>query len=1044
METRRPSVATRWSFVGFWLVLLLTQAPSPSTPAEGPPSDPVARIRAALGAFDSVEAERLARLHLARTEIAREIGSVEYARALDLLVEALTLGGKSNEDETLQLALQAVERKKELLPADDPELAGSLLALGEVVLRRGDAGIAATHIRQGLEILEAEGGARDASLIPAWSLLGSALLADGDLAGAEEAYRREGELIDLHSGAASLEAAGHAYNTARFMIEVGDWDQALGLYRKAARIVEEQSGTKDARYAYALLGVANALAFLGDTTAALETHERALDVVKETMRPNHPFIASCHTGVGFAHQKAGDFEAARPAFVLALELARDEYGPEHEAVGRALRLLGGVERKLGELDRAERDLAEAIEILSKSGNEVPALEARVEQARLLADRNRMDRAISELQVVRAATSASIPDHPDAMAWEIVLGELMLRADRPKESYEVLRAAVDRLAERVGEDYPSYIEGLAQLALASARTGRSGQALQLATRAESLGIDRTRLLIAGLSERQALRFAEERTSAHDLLLSLAAEGDEAARVAAWDAVIRARGAVLDELARRHRALSAVGDTPAANELAGASRRLANLLVHGPSGDVEAYRRALEDARRRREEAERALARQSRGFRSIQAERDIDLDRIRSALPENGVLIAYVAFQHHENEEYGAFVLRPGGAPSFVRLGAADKLATAVDAYRRALQQGIHHTGEQQETAFREVAGNLRALVWDPVSKLVGGAEYVFIVPEGELHLISFATLPRTEGGYFLESGRHFHYLSAERVLASRRAASGSRKLLIVADPDFNATPEETGGDGATATLFRGGTPRCREFSDIRFERLPRTADEARSLAERWVGAGPSTAGSAVSILKGADASELRFKKEAAGHRMLHVATHGFFLDGRCASVSGENRGIGGLSSGPDSGTPLALSGLVLAGANLRERAGPDAEDGILTAQEIASLDLEGTEWVVLSACDTALGEVRRGEGVFGLRRAFRVGGASTLIMTLWPVRDDVAAAWMDRLYEARLESGMDTAAAVAAATRTVVESRREQGMSTHPAVWGPFVASGDWR
>jgi CHAT domain-containing protein len=144
------------------------------------------------------------------------------------------------------------------------------------------------------------------------------------------------------------------------------------------------------------------------------------------------------------------------------------------------------------------------------------------------------------------------------------------------------------------------------------------------------------------------------------------------------------------------------------------------------------------------------------------------------------------------------------------------------------------------------------------------------------------------------------------------------------------------------------------------------------------------------------------------------------------------------------SPLLLSGLALAGANRRNEAGPNEEDGILTAEEIASLDLSGVEWAVLSACETGVGEVRAGEGVFGLRRAFQVAGARTLIMSLWSVEDEATRAWMGYLYRARLEEKKDTAESVRAASLAVLEERRAKGESTHPFYWGAFVAAGDWR
>jgi len=195
------------------------------------------------------------------------------------------------------------------------------------------------------------------------------------------------------------------------------------------------------------------------------------------------------------------------------------------------------------------------------------------------------------------------------------------------------------------------------------------------------------------------------------------------------------------------------------------------------------------------------------------------------------------------------------------------------------------------------------------------------------------------------------------------------------------------------------------------------------------------------LAGPDATETAFKVRAPEATIVHLATHGFFLEGPCRSALDSTRGVGGVVTAEN---PLVLSGLAMAGANNRQNAGEGEDDGILTAQEVAAMDLSSVEWAVLSACETGVGEIRAGEGVFGLRRAFHVAGARTLIMSLWSVEDAATRAWMKALYEGRLREGRDTAEAVRQASLTILEDRRAKGLSDHPFYWAAFVAAGDWR
>jgi CHAT domain-containing protein len=207
-----------------------------------------------------------------------------------------------------------------------------------------------------------------------------------------------------------------------------------------------------------------------------------------------------------------------------------------------------------------------------------------------------------------------------------------------------------------------------------------------------------------------------------------------------------------------------------------------------------------------------------------------------------------------------------------------------------------------------------------------------------------------------------------------------------------------------------------------------------------------------VLTGARAGEAEFKRLGPGHRVLHLATHGFFLGDGCDTGRASTRGVSvtvksktpSATPGAPVESPLLLSGLALAGANLRFAARPNDEDGILTAEEVAAVELDGVEWAVLSACDSGLGKIVGGEGVFGLRRAFQSAGARTVIMSLWPVEDAAARTWMRALYQSRLQDRLSTSEAMKQASLSVLAERRARKSSTHPFFWAGFVAAGDWR
>jgi CHAT domain-containing protein len=614
------------------------------------------------------------------------------------------------------------------------------------------------------------------------------------------------------------------------------------------------------------------------------------------------------------------------------------------------------------------------------------------------------------------------------------------------------------------------------------SGDPRAALIRSLEAESLAREQFRRAAIGLSQREAMNFEAERTSGLDIgvtALSGLQKGPALAQAAAkvLDDLIRSRAMVLDEMAGRHRA-QVVGS---GSELARlrdaydrASRRLARLLVNGPDDDrPEAYRADLLKTRDAFDAAERALASKSAGFSRLLRKKQAGLAEVRSSLPRGSSLVSYVLYGRAARQlsdppvpSYLAFVLKAGeSAPVIRMLGTADEIDRRVARWRNlvaAAPPGLPLAGSPAERDYREAGSELRAAIWDPIASALEGSRQVFIVPDAALHLVSFATLPVGETRYLVENGPLLHYLSAERDLveAPSRSRTG-QGLLVLGGPDFDSARRTAGPSASTGlrdavssqAALRGDPISCEEFRRIRFEPLPGAGAEIGEIASIWERRGSRDGGRSERVLRltGAGADEASLKHSAHGFGIVHLATHGFFVDSeRCGSLidgarKGARRGlrVGFEEDTTSGGNPLLLAGLALAGANGRGQRAAEEEDGILTAEEIATIDLSGVDWVVLSACETGIGKVTAGEGVLGLRRAFEIAGAGTLITSLWSVEDVSTRSWMRSLYENRLK-GLSTAEAVRRADLDRIEAMRSAGGTTHPYYWSGFVAAGDWR
>jgi CHAT domain-containing protein len=259
-------------------------------------------------------------------------------------------------------------------------------------------------------------------------------------------------------------------------------------------------------------------------------------------------------------------------------------------------------------------------------------------------------------------------------------------------------------------------------------------------------------------------------------------------------------------------------------------------------------------------------------------------------------------------------------------------------------------------------------------------------------------------------------------------------MVLANPDFDKSGNYNSIQIASAN--RGTGERSTDLNNLQFSSLPGTAAEAQELAPLLPTA---------TILTGSQATENALK-QVNSPSILHVATHGFFLQD-VPLVAPPSRGgieVVPINNSPSETktptpgsleNPLLRSGLVLAGFNLRQSG---TEDGVLTALEATGLDLIGTKLLVLSACQTGLGDVANGEGVYGLRRAFAIAGVESQVMSLWYVSDAGTKELMVKYYQ-RLLKGEGRSEAL---RQTQLEMLQSQTLN-HPYYWATFIPSGDW-
>lgn len=836
----------------------------------------------------------------------------------------------------------------------------------------------------------------------------------------------------------------------------GDYDAARPLYERSVALREKEFGPEDRRVAQSLNLLGSLLRNQGEYAAATSVFDRALAIMESTLGTEAVPTAVVIFNRANLLFDMGDFENARGEYARGLELWKKLLGAEHPRVATWLGALGRTLRALGDPEAAKPLLEEALAIRQATygADNLFVAESLDQLGDVLVALGEDERAL-ELHERALATLGRVlrPDHPDVVRTMDRIALVKYRSRDFAAAAANYEAALAIAEAELGADHPTVAAILTRLALAQAGRQQYATAFETAVRAEHLARGNVARTIRVLPERQALGFESVRAAGLDLALTMACEHLDLDAMPALDALVRSRALVLDEITARHRAVGAASDVArVAAAYAAAQQRFANLLVRGrDNASPEEYRALLQDARLQAEKAEADLAQRSARLRSDLVRVEIGITDVRGALPTRSALISFARYMRTEPTgagafpAYAAFVLHADDSkPTLVNLGAAVVIDSLVTLWRRAVGNHRH------ETHAAGVA--LRRAIWDPPAEKLGNAEQVFVIPDGSLHLVSLGALPTGDSSFLLETGPLLHLLAAERDLV-RRTDRGTRGsgLLAVADPDYVLGGQKT-ATPATPTAadephsFRGALPDCIEFSKVTWSRLDGAAREAADIVSLW----RSQLGDEAPVvqLTGSEATEMAFRERTHGQRILHVATHGFFVTGSCMRQAAERGVLVGKQPldepAPWVGdvNPLPLSGLVLAGAN--ERMDGHGDDGILTAEEIASLDLGGVEWAVLSACETGVGTVQAGEGVFGMRRAFQRAGVGTLIMSLWPAEDESTRDWMLALYRARISRGLSTADAVRSASREVLDQRRRAGKSTHPYYWATFVAAGDWH
>ncbi len=775
--------------------------------------------------------------------------------------------------------------------------------------------------------------------------------------------------------------------TAQVCADLGLDSEAESWFAEAAKIVDMIPASE--RPMYKAMVTNNTASFL----AARDRQEEAAALIEQSLRimDTSPwrdvehFKARANSNLGSVYSELKRYSEAETLLVNSVAMYEKVFGPASIEMAAPLSNLGMVYRDQQRYTEARAILSRAREIgVAVYGAEHPL------SARLLRNLASVELEAhsdsSALAMLRTSYDELLhwydPWHVETLDCLQLLGKLILRHPAEPDAPDIMRNLVAGTVRRMRDSFEFESEA---------------RQLDLYERFASRNL--------GIVARWAMK-TESGPSASEILL---------------DAITNLKGSILAENVRFHsssRGRQQEGEL--LDALRGARERYASLATKNPSGDLLALRQRLSASI---DSLDAALRKINGNYDKQRRIMDADWRDAQRLLRRDEALIEYLIAPPSGSDSGRvllAVVLRSRCAPDVIRLCEEQELETAL----------LATVSERIVSLFPEKfrMQRLAALIWDPLTEALNGMTNLIIVPDGVLHRVAFAALVVDTPGdslRVLDDIARIQHIGSLRDLLSRspsftlRSGETASRFCLIGNPDF-------GEDDGTRRKGPHWSP------------LPGTAMEIGRIEEVC-----RQHSVTVEITEGKAATEHYVKElSASPFRVLHIATHGFFFpiphSGDAAPTSPSPEPARGRESFRIDDHPLLRSGLILAGANKAWSGEPVArteEDGILTALEISRLDLSSTELVVLSACETALGDIRTGEGVFGLQRSVLSAGAASLLMSLWKVPDEPTAELMASFYNAWL-----TGAKKSDALRQARTSLRTK--YPDPMIWAPFVLVGE--
>jgi len=959
---------------------------------------------------------------------------------------------------------EALEIRKDIFGPDHPQTARSVYELGRWNNLVGNHEISEQLLRRALAIRLKILDPDDLDLAFSYAYLSLVCRNQNRLSDAEEYIRKSIEIRLSSDSEICPEMAKNHTDLGIILARQGRYYDAYHAHRKSLTVVHELYRPDSLGISVCLANLGQVSVSQGNYLAAEEYLRDAIAIKQKIYGPTHTDVALNLSTLGWLYCNVNNYPKAEELFIRVLEIYRNELGEDHPAFAQTLQYLGVIYHNMENYTSAEEYLQRSMDITIRffGENHLNEISCLLNLANVYVDNEKYDQADSLLLKALSICRKLYPEcHPTTAEIMNSIGLIYLEQGEYDKSIALIDSAYVMRSRLFGSDHSIVAESYESISDYHRRVKNFSEAFEFAKKACRLKLTSFNENALCMPENDALKFSNLFKKSVNKMLTCFFEldsPDSEIKCAVADIILGSKGQVSDHIFERRRAIAKEDDPDIialVNQLKAARFRLSRLYIDGENGSPEIYKSRLDSLRSITDSLDNELSHLSDSYHKQKNYQDISYNRIAALLPEKSTLIEYLVYEEIGSEtvpaipHYLAVICTADRKPAIVDLGDVAGIDRLIDRYVRHMFRMAEtrlKTTIDDMNEYGKICRGLYDKIWKPIGEYLADREMLIVAPDGNLNSLAFAGLIDSSGKYLIES-HLIHYLSAGRdILRFDKDGEVGSGLYAMGGPDYDAPPFARVEGIATQIPedvlshyhdINNNRSGCGKLNEVTLKPLPGSLDELEMINGTW----QNSSNEPTIIRSGIDATEDNFKAEAPGFRIIHLCTHAYFLEGACNfNYSKSNSSNVNEWAGEN---PLLLSGLFLAGANLHGQGADNIgiEDGILTALEVSEMDLDGTEIVILSACETGLGRIRTGEGAYGLRRAFQMAGARTVISTLWPISDVFTADLFNRLYE---RSEIALPEAMRQVQLSTLKELRAANIPDHPVDWAPFVIQGDWR